>query len=195
MQYAGTLRVLADKAYPNWTADQRGEVLRNHFIQGVSSPSVQLRLKREIPATLDAALTLAVQQQSVKTAQQRLYKEIHCGGAAAMALQQRGEKEGTESDPAAASNAMSRERACGTFDPRLDELSKDLRRLSSELAQLRSDQSRGELQRRQGQREKVCQHAGSVASMVIFVGTALTFRQKDAQEGVTGQSLQPITLH
>ena len=105
----------------------------------------------EMPATLDAALTLAVQQQSVEKAQQRLYKEIHRGDVTAMALQQRGEKEGTESDPAAASNAMSRERACGTFDPRLDELSKDLRRLSSELAQLRSDQSRGELQRRQGQ--------------------------------------------
>ena len=72
----------------------------------------------------------------------------------AMALQQCGEKEGTESDPAA-SNAMSRERACGTFDPRLEELSKELRCLSSELAQLRSDQSQSELQRRQGQRGKV----------------------------------------
>ena len=39
VQCAGALRVLADKAYPNWTADQWDEVLRNHFIQGVSSPS------------------------------------------------------------------------------------------------------------------------------------------------------------
>ena len=64
VQCAGALRVLADKAYRNWTSQQRGEVLRNHFIQGVSSPSVQLRLMREMPATLDAALSLAVQQQS-----------------------------------------------------------------------------------------------------------------------------------
>ena len=154
VQYTGALRVLADKAYPNWTADQRGEVLRYHFIQGVSSPSVQLRLMREMPATLDATLTHAVQQQSVEMAQQRLYNEIHRGDAAAMALQQPGEKEGAESDPAA-SNAISWERACGTLDPRLEELSKELRRLSSELAQLRSDQNRSELQRRQGQRGKV----------------------------------------
>ena len=87
-----------------------------------------------MPATLDAALTLAVQQQWVETAQQRLYKEIHRGGAAAIAQQQRGEKEGTESDPAAASNAMSRERACGTFDPKLDELSKELRGATSLLS-------------------------------------------------------------
>ena len=105
-------------------------------------------------ATLDAALTHAVKQQSVETVQQRLYKEIHRGDATAMALQQRGEKEGTESDPAA-SNAMLRERACGTFDRRLEELSKELRCLSSELAQLWSDQSQSELQRRQGQRGKV----------------------------------------
>ena len=55
--------------------------------------------------------------------------------------------QGTESDPAA-SNAMSREWGCGTFDPRLEELSKELCRLSSELAQLRSDQNQSELQRR-----------------------------------------------
>ena len=54
VQYAGALRVLA---YPNWTADQRGEVLRNHFIQGVSLPSVQLRLMCEMLATFDAALS------------------------------------------------------------------------------------------------------------------------------------------
>ena len=111
-------------------------------------PSVQLRLMREMPATLDASLTLAVQQQSMETVQQRLYKESHRGDAASITLQQRGEKKGMESDPAA-SNAMSWEWACGTFDPRLDELSKELRRLSFELAELRSDQSRGELQRRQ----------------------------------------------
>ena len=86
VQYAGALRVLADKAYPNWTAEQRGEVLRNHFVQGVSSATVQLRLMREMPVTLDAALSLAVQQQSVESAQQRLYKEVHRGEATTMAL-------------------------------------------------------------------------------------------------------------
>ena len=74
---------------------------------------------RKMPATLDAALSLAVQQQSVEIAQQCLFKEIHRGDVVAMALQQRGEEE-TE----AASNAMSRKRACRTFDLRLDEISK-----------------------------------------------------------------------
>ena len=53
-------------------------------------PSVQLRLMREMPATLDAALSFAVQQQSVETAQQCILKEIHRGDAVAMPLQQRG---------------------------------------------------------------------------------------------------------
>ena len=44
-----------------------------------------------------------------------------------------------------------REQACGTFDPRLDELSKELCCLSSVLAQLWSNRSRGELQQQQGQ--------------------------------------------
>ena len=60
IQYAGALRVLADKAYPSWTVEQRREILRNHFIQGISSSSVQLRLMREMPATFDDALQVAV---------------------------------------------------------------------------------------------------------------------------------------
>ena len=48
---------------------------------------------RKMPATLDAALSLAVQQQSVEIAQQCLFKQIHRGDAVAMALQQRGEEE------------------------------------------------------------------------------------------------------
>ena len=43
VEYAGALRVLADKAYPSWSPEQRQEVLRNQFIQGVLSPSVQFR--------------------------------------------------------------------------------------------------------------------------------------------------------
>ena len=35
VQYAGALRVLADKAYPSWSSERRQEVLRNQFIQGV----------------------------------------------------------------------------------------------------------------------------------------------------------------
>ncbi len=153
VQYAGALRVLADKAYPTWTAGQRGEVLRNHFIQGVSSPSVQLRLMREMPETLEAALSLAIQQQSVETAQQRLHKEMRHEGSMAMALQQGDEGAGSEcgqtgSNAVAPIRGTSRERP----DPRVDEMARELRRLSNELAQLRGARSQRGFVRQQGPR-------------------------------------------
>ena len=68
-EYTGYLRVLDDKG---WSAAQRQEVLRNHFIQGIQSPTIQLHLMREMPASLDHALRLAV---SVELAQKRLHME------------------------------------------------------------------------------------------------------------------------
>jgi hypothetical protein len=56
VEYAGSLRLLADKSYPTWTLEQRRDALRNQFIQGVQSPSVQLHLMREKSVSLDAAL-------------------------------------------------------------------------------------------------------------------------------------------
>lgn len=35
VEFAGALRVLADKAYPKWPAEQIKEVLRNQFIHGI----------------------------------------------------------------------------------------------------------------------------------------------------------------
>ncbi len=162
VQYAGALRVLADKAYPNWSAEQRGEVLRNHFIQGVSSPSVQLRLMREMPTTLEDALDLAVKQQSVETAQQRLHREMRHEGAVAMALQQEGtvtEERGT------GSNAVAPTRSREPPDHRMDEMARELRRLSAELAQLRNAQgprgfARQEAPRRGGGRTMTCWNCG-----------------------------------
>ena len=79
--------MLGHKTYPSWIAEQRREILRNHFIQGIVSPSVQLRLMREMPMTFDDALQLAIQLQSVEAAQKRLHKELHRGEASAMAVQ------------------------------------------------------------------------------------------------------------
>ena len=42
VEYVGHLRMLADRAYPRWTMDQRLELVRNQFIQGVHSSSTQL---------------------------------------------------------------------------------------------------------------------------------------------------------
>ena len=135
IQYAGALRVLADKAYPNWTAERRREVLRNHFIQGITSPSVQLRLMREMPRTFDDALELAMQLQSVETAQKRLYKEVHHGEASAMSVQLGGEPT-TSHVEASATNAGLKDDTTA----RLEEMTKELRRISWSSSEAGTDE-------------------------------------------------------
>ncbi|KAL5516360.1 hypothetical protein EMCRGX_G001658 [Ephydatia muelleri] len=44
MEFCGALRGMADKAFPAWPAEQLQDLLRNQFIQGVLSSSVQLAL-------------------------------------------------------------------------------------------------------------------------------------------------------
>ena len=48
------LQILADKAYPTWTAEQHQEVVSNQFIQGV-----KFQVVREMLATLDQVQELA----------------------------------------------------------------------------------------------------------------------------------------
>ena len=67
--------MLADKAYPGWSNDQRLQLVRDQFVQGLRSSTVQLRLMKEMPDTLDEALKLAIQQESVEAAQKRLSSE------------------------------------------------------------------------------------------------------------------------
>ena len=56
--------MLADKAYPTWTAEQHQEVVSNQFIQGV-----KFQVVREMPATLDQAQELTDGLESVELAQ------------------------------------------------------------------------------------------------------------------------------
>ena len=72
MEFSGTLRGMADKAFPAWPAEQLQDLLRNQFIQGVLSSSVQLALMKEEPKTLDDALKLACKHEMVETAQKHL---------------------------------------------------------------------------------------------------------------------------
>ena len=67
-EYAGTLRALADKAYPNWPGEQLNELVRDQCIR---SCTVQLRLMRERPKTLNEALQLAGQYQGVEESQKK----------------------------------------------------------------------------------------------------------------------------
>ena len=55
-EFVGELRMMTDKAYPDWAPKQRLEIARNQFIQGVESASIQLVLLREKPKTVEEAL-------------------------------------------------------------------------------------------------------------------------------------------
>ena len=65
MEFCGALRGMADKAFPAWPAEQLQDLLRNQFIQGVLSSSVQLALMKEEPKTLNDALKLACKHEMV----------------------------------------------------------------------------------------------------------------------------------
>ena len=56
---------------------------REQFIHGVISPSVQMRLLRKQPESLEAALALASQWESVELAQQSLRVDLEKQGSGA----------------------------------------------------------------------------------------------------------------
>ena len=68
-EFAGRLRMLADKAFPSWKANERLEMACNQFINGVISSSIQLKLMQERPNTFGGAVTLACQLESIESAQ------------------------------------------------------------------------------------------------------------------------------
>ncbi|KAL5482226.1 hypothetical protein EMCRGX_G022523 [Ephydatia muelleri] len=67
--FSARLRMLVDKAYPSWPAEERLELVRNQFIHGILSPSIQLKLLQQNLDTLDAAIELACRLESVESAQ------------------------------------------------------------------------------------------------------------------------------
>eukprot|EP00731_Ephydatia_muelleri_P032315 Em0023g822a len=53
-------------AYPSWPAEERLELVRNQFIHGILSSSIQLKLLQQNLDTLDAAVELACRLESVE---------------------------------------------------------------------------------------------------------------------------------
>ena len=51
VDYIGELRMLASRAFPGWSEEQRDILIRNQFIQGVLSSSIQVQLMKEMPKT------------------------------------------------------------------------------------------------------------------------------------------------
>ena len=64
--------MLADKAYPSWSGGQRKEMVRDQFIRGICSSSIQLKLMRDKPSSLEEAVKWASQQEGVEDAQRKL---------------------------------------------------------------------------------------------------------------------------
>ena len=135
-EYAGALRVLADKAYSRWSAAQRQEVLRNHFIQGIQSSPIQLHLMREMPPSLDEALRLAVQQQAVETAQRRLHRETHRLTDSAFCMQNPAQEVGAATRGSDVTNTVTESNTS-----QIAELTRQVRRLAEELSQLQKDKT------------------------------------------------------
>ena len=146
VEFAGELRVLADRAYPKWSSENKQEVLRDQFMQGVRSSSVQLRLMKEMPPTLEDALKLASQLEAVEEAQKRLQKD-RCQ-AESLAL-----TEDAEDDGSCTSNAASDYRRTGSTQEKeslekrlgwqLKQTKEMVHQLSTQVQQLLKESARG----------------------------------------------------
>eukprot|EP00731_Ephydatia_muelleri_P025294 Em0017g377a len=68
VEYIGELRMLASRAFPGWSEEQRDVLIRNQFIQGVSSSSIQVQLLKEMPKSVKDAATLARRLETVEMA-------------------------------------------------------------------------------------------------------------------------------
>ena len=63
--------MLADEAYPKWPAKQVKKLLRNQFVHNIRSSSIQFKLMKELPATIDEALQKATRRELVEVAQRQ----------------------------------------------------------------------------------------------------------------------------
>ena len=152
-EFSGALRVLADKAYPRWLPEQRAELLQNQFIQGVRSPSIQLRLMKDVPATLDDALRIASQQETVETAQKRLLQERPHPEAAVLTEDPIIER---SQSPIAVASTASGTRPTSQRDQMIDTLSKQVKELSEQLSRLQA----GRGQQRARTKDVTCWECG-----------------------------------
>ena len=85
VDYIGELRMLASRAFPGWSEEQRNVLTRNQFIQGVSSSSIHVQLMKEMPKTVKDAVTLASRLEAVEVAHRHLQMERSAEGRPAVA--------------------------------------------------------------------------------------------------------------
>eukprot|EP00731_Ephydatia_muelleri_P034851 Em0081g16a len=121
LEFAGRLRVLADKGYPSWPPERRLEVARNQFVQGILSSTIQLKLLTDSPETLDDAVKLAYRLQTAELAQEHLKAEATIddtrGGGSSCAI--------------------------GRSDGQVHKLSPQIEQLTEQLTKLRAEREPG----------------------------------------------------
>ena len=140
--------------------------IRDQFIRGIRSSTVQLRLMRERPKTLNEALQLAGQYQGVEESQKRLH-----GASAKVETMAVGKEDDSESESeavAATTNATRPSRLA----TQVEQLGKQIETLKLQLAAtIRTmeepirDHARTTLYRG---KEAMASCAGTVASVVIL---------------------------
>ena len=185
MEFVGALRFLADKAYPQWNGEQRLEVVRRQFIQGLRSSSMQLKLMRENPESLDEAVRLACQWEMIEAAQRTLQKE-RIAVAEALELS---ERDRNTMALAAQRTKGPSGRGAEDISKQLDESEKEIKRLSELTDKLRKELGNlhvGEPQpfRGQGRRRIVCWTCGQAGHTKRFC----TRRKKQSPAGTAAVS-------
>eukprot|EP00731_Ephydatia_muelleri_P037077 Em0391g6a len=77
LDFAGELRMIASKAFPDWSNGQLEELVRNQFIQGLVSPTMQLQMQlmKDMPHSINDAMELARKLETAEQAQRRLCQE------------------------------------------------------------------------------------------------------------------------
>ena len=172
MEFIGALRFLADKAYPQWNGEQRLEVVRRQFIQGLCSSSMQLKLMQENPESLDEAVRLACQWEMIEAAQKTLHKEW-------IAVAEAFEPSERDRNTMALAVQRTREssgRGAVDISKQLDESEKEIKQVSELTDKLRKELGNlhvhvGEPQpfRGQGRRRIVCWMCGQAAHTKRFL--------------------------
>ena len=141
LEFAGRLRVLADKGYPSWSPERRLEVARYQFIQGILSPTTQLKLLTDSPKTLDDAVKLAYRLQTAELAQEHLKAgatiEDTRGGGSSCAI--------------------------GRSDGQVHKLSQQVERLTEQLTKLMAEREPGK--RNGPKRKQTCWHCGETGHL------------------------------
>ena len=143
VEYIGELRMLASRAFPGWSEEQRDVLIRNQFIQGVSSSSIQVQLLKEMPKSVKDAATLARRLETVEMAHRRLQTERIAERPLAVAA------------PVSATS----------LEDKLDKLSAQVKKLADEVTILREPPERADSRvsgvrntPREKAREVVCWH-------------------------------------